>query len=56
MVLFIYQKHFDSSILQDDKNLKLDAYMIRADHPSNTIGEGVCINYEESLSVSKLNI
>ena len=49
--------YFDSSILEGDSSFQLDGYkVIRADHPSNTKGRGVCIYYRESLSAGALNV
>ena len=42
----------DSSIQSDDRDISINGYnVIRADHPSNNKGGGVCIYYCESLAV-----
>ena len=44
-------------ILEGDSSFQLDEYkVIRADHPSNTKRGGICIYYNESLSVRTLNL
>ena len=50
-------KIFDSSILEEDSRFQLNGYkVIRADHSINTNREGVCIYYNESLTVRALNL
>ena len=45
------------SISNDDDNLEIPGcYLFRADHPSNTKREGVCIYYRNSLPLKILNI
>ena len=52
----ISETYFDSSIL-GDRNFQLNGYhLIRADHPTNTKREGVCIYHKESLGVRLLII
>ena len=49
--------YFDLSILEEDSSFQLDGYkVIRADHPSNTKRGGVCVCYQESLSVRALHL
>ena len=51
------ETYFDLSILEEDSSFQLDGYkVIRADHPSNTKRGGVCICYQESLTVRALNL
>ena len=51
------ERYFDSSVLQEDKNIPLTGYnKIRADHPSNAKGSGVCIFYKETLGVHFVNL
>ena len=48
----ISETFFDRSIQEEDKNIQLDGYnLLRADHPSNSKGGGVCIFYKETLGV-----
>ena len=43
---------FDPSIQEGDKNIQLDGYnLLRADHPSNSKRDSVCIFYKETLGV-----
>ena len=50
-------KIFDSSILEEDSRFQLNGYkVIRADHSINTNRGGVCIYYNESLTVRALNL
>ena len=47
----------DSSISNDDDNLEIPGYdLYRADHPSNTKRDGVCIYYRNSLPLKILGI
>ena len=59
-ILCISETHLDSSILKDDSTLLIEGYsIIRADHLSNTKREGVCICYNDKISVrqmSKINL
>ena len=53
----ISKTYFNSSILEWDSSFQLDGYkVIRVDHPSNTKRGGVCIYYEELLSIWALNV
>ena len=53
--LCISETYFDSFIL-GDRNFQLNGYhLIRADHPSNTKRDGVCIYHKESLGVRQFN-
>ena len=45
----ISKMFFDSSVWQGDKNIQLDGN--KADHPSNSKRDGVCIFYKETLGV-----
>ena len=43
---------FDSSIQEGDKNIQVDGYnLLKADHPSNSKRDDVCIFYKETLGV-----
>ena len=43
---------FDSSIQEGDKNIQVDGYnLLKADHPSNSKQDDVCIFYKETLGV-----
>ena len=58
-ILCISETHLDSSILKDDNALSIEGYsIIRADHPSNTKREGVCIYYNKISirQMSKINL
>ena len=47
----------DSSIPSDHVSLELEGYkLVRADHPNNVKGGGVCIYYKESLPVRVTNL
>ena len=51
-ILSVYQKLFDSSILEGNRNFQLNGHqLITADHPWNTKRRGVCIYHKESLGV-----
>ena len=44
LILFVSQKHLDSSVPLDDDNLVIPGYnLVRSDHPSNTKREGVSL-------------
>ena len=44
----------DSSIQSDDEKIKIDGYtLIRADHPSDSKKNGVCIYYKEHIPLIK---
>ena len=52
----ISETYIDSTISSDNNNLNISGYnLIRADHPSNSKREIVCIYYKESLAVQTLN-
>ena len=52
----ISETYLDLTISSDNNNLNISRYnLIRADHPSNSKGGGVCIYYKESLVVQSLN-
>ena len=54
--IYISETHLDLTISSDNNNLNISRYnLIRADHPSNSKGGGVCIYYKESLVVRSLN-
>ena len=47
--------YLDSSV--DDGLLEVDRYnLVRADHPNNTKGGGVCIYYKELLPVKIIDL
>ena len=51
-IICISKAHLDSSISKDGNALSIEAYsIIRADHPRNTKRGGVCICYNEKISV-----
>ena len=51
------ETYLDSSIPSDDNNLEIPGYdLIRADHPSNSKREGVCVFYRNSLPLKILDI
>ena len=57
MTLPVYQKHFDSSVIGGDRSFQLNCYnLLRADHPSNTKWEGVCVCYKECLCVWEVKL
>ena len=57
MTLPVYQKHFDSSVIEGDRSFQLNCYnLLRADHPSNTKRGGVCVCYKESLCVWEVKL
>ena len=52
----ISETYTDSTISSDNNNLNISGYnLIKADHPSNSKREIVCIYYKESLAVQTLN-
>ena len=52
----ISETYLDSTISSDNNDLNISGYnLIRADHPSNSKRDGVCIYYKESLAVQTLN-
>ena len=51
-ILCILETHLDSSVSKDDNGLSIEgSSLIRADHPSNTKRGGVCIYYNNKISV-----
>ena len=55
-ILCILETHLDSSISKDDNALSIKGYsIIRADHPCNTKRGGVCIYYNDKISVRQMN-
>ena len=54
-ILCILETHLDSSVSKDDNGLSIQGYsLIRADHPSNTKRGGVCIYYNDKISVKQM--
>ena len=54
--LCILETHFDSSVSKDDNALSIEGYsMIQADHPSNAKRGGVCIYYNDKISVRQIS-
>ena len=48
----ISETYLDSSVQSVDRDISINGYnLIRADHPSNSKRDGVCIYYRESLAV-----
>ena len=46
----------DSTIPNDDVNIQINGYsLLRADHPNNIKGGGVCIYFKESLPLIRRN-
>ena len=51
-IICISKAHLHSAISKDGNALSIEAYsIIRADHPSNTKRGGVCIYYNEKISI-----
>ena len=51
-ILCISETHLDSSVSKDGNALSIEGYsIIRADHPSNSKRGGVCISYNDKISV-----
>ena len=56
-IICLFETYLDSSILLQDPNLEMQAYMlIRVDHPSNVKRGGVCVYYKDHLPLKLLNI
>ena len=54
-ILCILVTHLDSSVSKDDNGLSIEGYsLIRADHFSNTKRGGVCIYYNDKISVRQM--
>ena len=54
--LCISETHLDSSVSKDDNALSIEGYSItRPDHPSNTKRGGVCIYYNDKISVRQMS-
>ena len=54
--LCISETHLDSSVSKDDNALSIEGYsMIRTDHLSNTNRGGVCIYYNDKISVRQMS-
>ena len=52
----ISETHLDSSVSKDNNALSIEGYsIIRADHPSNTKRAGVCIYYNDKVSVRQMS-
>ena len=55
-ILCISKTHLDSSVSKDGNALPIEGYsVIREDHPSNTKRRGVCIYYNNELSVRHIS-
>ena len=55
-ILCISETHLDSSVSKDNNALPTEGYsIIRADHPSNTKRGGVCIYYNDKISVRQIS-
>ena len=55
-ILSISEIHLDSSVSKDNNALSTEGYsIIRADHPSNTKRGGVCIYYNNKISVRQMS-
>ena len=55
-ILCISETHLDSSVSKDDNALSIEGYSItRPDHPSNTKRRGVCIYYNDKISVRQMS-
>ena len=55
-ILCILETHLDSSVSKDDNGSSIEGYsLIRADHPSNTKRGGVCIYYNDKISVRQMS-
>ena len=53
--MFLSESYLDSSVSSDNDNLHTKDYkLVRADHPGNVKGGGVCVYFKESLPVSFL--
>ena len=51
-IICLSESFLDPSILTENNNLKINGYkMVRADHPHNVKGRGVCAYVRESLPV-----
>ena len=54
--LCISETHLDSSVSKDDNALSIEGYsIIRTDHLSNTNRGGVCIYYNDKISVRQMS-
>ena len=54
--LCISETHLDSSVSKDDNALSIEGYsIIQADHPSNAKRGGVCIYYNDKISVRQIS-
>ena len=54
--LCISETHLDSSVSKDDNALSIEGYSItRPYHPSNTKRGGVCIYYNDKISVRQMS-
>ena len=55
-ILCISETHLDSSVPKDDNALSIEGYsIIQADHPTNTKRGGVCIYYNDKISVRQMS-
>ena len=55
-ILCISETHLDSSVSKDGNALSIEGYsVIRPDHPSNTKRGGVCIYYNDKISVRQMS-
>ena len=53
-IICLSETFLDSSIQSDDEKIKIDGYtLIRADHPSDSKKNGVCIYYKEHIPLIK---
>ena len=53
-IIFLSETFLDLSILNDEERINNKSYnLLRADHPSNKKGGGVCMYYKEHLSIIK---
>ena len=55
-ILCISETHLDFSVSKDDNALSIEGYSIlRADNPSNAKSGGVCIYYNDKISVKQMS-
>ena len=55
-IFCISETHLDSPVLKDDNALYIEGYsIVRADPPSNTKRGGVCIYYNDKISVRQMS-
>ena len=56
-IICLSETYLNSETPSDDENLEIAGYnLVIEDHPSNSKGGGVCVNYKSSLPFRVINV